>query len=146
MVAMQFNVRRVDWGIDEEGVRKLRTNVFVDEQGVPANIEWDHFDEDAIHAVVYRDAVVIGTGRLIVDSPTSARIGRMAVNASLRRSGIGSAILSFLEEEARILGVSHMTLHAQNYIKHFYAHHGYTEHGAPFMEAGILHIEMRKGL
>ena len=148
---MQFTVRRVDWQIDGAGVRSLRTNVFVKEQGVPEDLEWDHLDEGASHAVAYdeawpRDATVIGTGRLIVDSPTTARIGRMAVETAIRRSGIGSAILSFLEEEAQALGIHRITLHAQDYVKDFYRHHGYREHGETFMEAGILHVEMQKAL
>ena len=148
---MLFTVRRVDWEIDGAGVRSLRTNVFVKEQGVPEDLEWDHLDAGAIHAVAYdeawpRDATVIGTGRLIVDSPTTARIGRMAVETAIRRSGIGSAILSFLEEEAQALGIQRITLHAQNYVKDFYRHHGYREHGETFMEAGILHVEMQKSL
>jgi len=143
---MQFNVRRVNWEQDGNGVRTLRTNVFVYEQGVPIDLEWDQFDDAAIHAVARSDTAVVGTGRLIIDSTTSARIGRMAVDATYRRDGVGSAILAFLEDEARTLGITRITLHAQNYVKDFYARHGYSEHGEMFMEAGILHIEMQKGL
>ena len=70
----------------------------------------------------------------------------MAVAASLRRQGIGGSILALLEDEARSRGMTHITLHAQNYVKAFYAGRGYREEGEPFMEAGIQHLLMRKAL
>ena len=68
----------------------------------------------------------------------------MAVEASLRRSGVGSAILTFLENEARNQGIKQVSLHAQNYVKNFYSKYGYLEYGGAFFEAGILHVEMKK--
>jgi len=87
---------------------------------------------------------VVGTGRLVIDTPIFARIGRIAVEASIRRSGIGSAMLAFLENEARALGIKQVKLHAQSHVKDFYAKYGYQAHEGTFLEAGILHVEMEK--
>jgi len=137
-------VKRLDSEAEAEAVRLLRARVFVDEQGVPPEIESDEFDAAAFHAVAYKSGAVVGTGRLILETNGDARIGRMAVDASLRRDGVGSALLAFLENEARSQGVRQVILHAQNYVKSFYSKHGYIEHGGTFTEAGILHVEMKK--
>jgi predicted GNAT family N-acyltransferase len=141
---MALQVRILDSPEETEAVRLLRARVFVDEQGVPPEIEVDEFDDIAVHAVASQFGVIVGTGRLILDTPYHARIGRMAVEASQRRSGVGSAILAFLENEARSRGIKQVSLHAQNYVQNFYARYGYLTHGEIFLEAGILHIEMRK--
>ena len=134
----------MDSAKEAEAVRRLRTRVFVDEQGVSPEIEVDEFDETAVHAVAYQSGVVVGTGRLVLDTADQARIGRMAVEASLRRKGVGSAVLAFLENEAQSRGIKQVSLHAQNYVKDFYVKYGYLEVGDTFLEAGILHIKMKK--
>ena len=116
---MSFEVKPLNSHEETEAVRLLRTRVFVDEQGVSPKLEKDEFDDVAIHAVAYKDGVVVGTGRLILDTPTEARIGRMAIEASFRRSGLGSAVLAFLENEARTRGIIRIVLHAQYYVKNF---------------------------
>jgi len=125
-------------------IQTLRIAVFVTEQGVPLDIEIDADDFTAIHAVAFLDGSIIGTGRLIMETAIGARIGRMAVMISARRRGVGSAILQFLEDVAIFRGIKVITLHAQEYVKQFYMEAGYTEQGDPFMEAGILHVEMTK--
>lgn len=144
LVSMSLEVKTLDSAEETEAVRLLRTHVFVNEQGVPAEIEVDEFDDTAIHAVAYQSGVIVGTGRLVLDTTDHAHIGRMAVEVSARRSGVGSAILVFLENEARFRGIKQVSLHAQNYVKNFYARYGYLVYGDTFIEAGILHIEMKK--
>ena len=122
----------------------IRFEVFVNEQGVPSEVEFDNYDETAIHAVAYESDKIVGTGRLIIDTATDARIGRMAVNESSRRKGVGSQILAFLENTAKSNGIRHITLHAQHYVRDFYEENGYREQGETFVEAGILHVEMSK--
>ena len=121
----------------------IRFRVFVDEQAVPPEIELDEYDAVAIHALAVDEGEAVGTGRMYLEDG-AARIGRMAVDLPHRRRGVGGLVLSFLEEEARARGATEIILHAQDYVKDFYASHGYTEHGDTFMEAGILHVEMRK--
>ena len=137
-------VKLVETEQDMEAAVGIRFRVFVDEQSVPPEIELDEYDAVATHAIALLDGVAIGTGRAIVEGG-SARIGRMAVEREHRRSGVGGLVLRFLEDETRQQGAEEFVLHAQDYVKAFYAGHGYAEHGDTFMEAGILHIEMRKG-
>ena len=139
-----ITVKLVETEQDMEAAVGIRFRVFVDEQSVPPEIELDEYDAVATHAIALLDGVTIGTGRVIIEDG-SARIGRMAVDQSHRRGGTGGLLLRFLEDEAREQGATEFVLHAQDYVKAFYAGHGYEEHGETFMEAGILHVEMRKG-
>lgn len=136
-------VKLVESEADMEAAVGIRFRVFVDEQGVPPDIELDEYDAVSTHAIALLEGVAVGAGRMYLEDG-SARIGRMAVDRQHRRGGVGGQILRFLEEEARSQGATSFTLHAQEYVKAFYAAHGYVEHGAAFMEAGISHIEMRK--
>ena len=129
-----------------EAAHALRLQVFVEEQGVPVELEVDDLDATAFHAIATLDGVVVATGRLLTDTPGHGLIGRMAVAESHRRQGIGAGILALLEAEASARGMTRITLHAQSYVKEFYAGRGYEEEGEPFMEAGIQHVLMRKGL
>ena len=140
----EITVKLVETEEDMEAAVSIRFRVFVDEQSVPAEIELDEYDAVATHAIAVEDGQPIGTGRMYFENG-EARIGRMAVDLSHRRRGVGGLILRFLEDEARAQGATEIILHAQDYVKAFYASHGYTEHGDTFMEAGILHVEMRKG-
>ena len=134
---------------DLEGAVALRMRVFVGEQGIPAAVEVDDADTDAgtVHAVAWHQGTVIGTGRLLPDvDGKGPHIGRMAVAAEWRRRGIGGQVLGFLEEQARAQGFRRVTLHAQEYVKGFYARHGYREAGEVFLEVEIPHREMVKEL
>jgi predicted GNAT family N-acyltransferase len=129
-----------------EGAIAVRMRVFVAEQSIPPEEELDEADATATHAVALYQGQVVGTGRLVRRDDTTAQIGRMAVDQPFRRRGIGGRILERLEEEARNQGMSHCVLHAQQYVKIFYAAYGYEEHGDVFLEVNIPHIEMRKDL
>ena len=131
---------------DAAGLRALRLEVFVDEQGVPADEELDRYDAAAVHAVAVHGGVVVGTGRLVLVSALEARVGRMAVKATVRRQGVGAALLRFLEAEARSRGIARIVLHAQAHARSFYDKHGYAAEGGPFTEAGIEHVSMSKSL
>ena len=120
--------------------------VFVDEQGVPPEEELDEYDNSADHAAALLSGRVVGTGRLYLLPSGVAQIGRMAVESTHRREGIGSLILSFLEERARLNEDATVIVHAQTYVQTFYERHGYVVVGEPFMEAGIEHRRMIKYL
>ncbi len=129
----------------------IRTQVFVLEQRVPLTEEIDSEDSTATHAIAYLGGIAVGTGRLVYSEERSgvareARIGRMAVLRAWRRKGLGARILQALEASAREKGATHIALHAQTYVKDFYASHGYVAEGAPFLEVGIEHVLMRKPL
>ncbi len=132
-----------------EGAVTVRMRVFVGEQGIPANVEVDDADSapDTVHAVALHQGAVIATGRLLPDvDGKGPHIGRMAVERDWRRNGVGGKVLAFLEEQGRSLEFQQITLHAQEYVKSFYAQHGYHEVGEMFLEEGIPHREMVKNL
>lgn len=139
-------VKLVETEAEMEAAMGVRFRVFVAEQAVPAEEELDEADATASHAVAICQDLVVGTGRLVQQDDGDAQIGRMAVDQTWRRRGIGDQILRFLEEEARAQGLRRCVLHAQEYVKGFYAAHGYQEHGETFLEVNIPHIEMRKEL
>ena len=127
-------------------LRALRMAAFIEEQGVPEELEIDALDALAYHAVACVDDAIIGTGRLLVLPSGDALIGRMAVQIDVRRIGIGGHVLQFLEDAAVKLGVPEVIVHAQTYVSEFYSRAGYNTEGEPFDEAGIQHIIMRKPL
>jgi YbgC/YbaW family acyl-CoA thioester hydrolase len=135
------------WAEMGEGAGALRREVFIDEQRVPAEMEWDEHDAVALHGVARnRLGKVVATGRLLSESLGVARIGRMAVHRGLRGGGHGAAVLRLLEDAARARGDKEVTLHAQRSAEAFYKRLGYVPSGEPFEEAGIAHIEMRRDL
>ena len=121
----------------------LRTEVFVHEQKVPAELEWDAGDETALHCVALnRMGMALATGRLLVHAPGVGRIGRMAVMKSMRGSDLGWQVLQALVAAARERGDRQVMLHAQCSAQGFYDRAGFVPHGEVFEEAGIAHIEM----
>ena len=139
-------VKLVETEAEMEAAMAVRFRVFVAEQAVPAEEELDDADATASHAVAICQGQVVGTGRLVLQDDGDAQIGRMAVDQTWRRKGIGDQILRFLEEEARAQGLRRCVLHAQEYVKSFYAARGYQEQGDTFLEVNIPHIEMLKEL
>jgi len=139
MSAPPFTVRPVNWNASRELLRGIRRCVFIEEQRVPEELEWDDADERAYHVLATDgEGHPIGTGRLKLD----CRIGRMAVLEGWRRRGVGAAILLSLLELARKEGCNVVRLHAQTHAIDFYAKHGFSAVGAEFDEAGIPHREM----
>ncbi len=139
-------VKLVETEAELEEAIGVRMRVFVIEQAIPAEEELDQEDATATHVLARYQGQVIGAGRLVLGEDLTARIGRMAVDQPWRRQGVGGRILHYLEAEARSQGMVRATLHAQEYVKGFYATHGYREHGQIFLEVDIPHIEMRKEL
>ena len=139
-------VKLVETHHEMEACVDLRVRVFVDEQGSPPDEEIDEYDRPAVHAAAILDGRVIGTGRLYRPGSGETQIGRMAVDPAYRRRGIGSLLLSFLEEVAIRQGDTEVVLHAQTYVTRFYEGHAYVARGGPFMEAGIEHVKMVKSV
>jgi predicted GNAT family N-acyltransferase len=127
--------------------RRIRTQVFVQEQRIPQELEWDDEDAAALHAVAYnRLGQPIATGRLLQPSPGVAKIGRMAVHRVLRGCGHGEQVLQALAGEAQRRGDRGIELHAQRTARDFYARLGFADQGEPYEEAGIPHITMTSPL
>ena len=120
----------------------IRFAVFVEEQGVPCEIELDDMDAQSLHAVAFEDGSAVGTGRLLPDG----HIGRMAVLSEWRGRGIGGQILGKLMDRARGRGEREVILSAQVHATGFYRRHGFVEEGAEYLDAGIPHRDMRRRL
>lgn len=136
-------VRTGSWSDLGDHAFALRTEVFVDEQRIPVEMERDPADEHCLHAVAYnRLGQVVATGRLLPSQNGSARIGRMAVKRLLRGSHLGQQVLSTLVDAARERGDREVSLHAQRSAEGFYARAGFLPRGDGFEEAGLPHIEM----
>jgi predicted GNAT family N-acyltransferase len=138
-----YRVRIVTWS--EAGLRlaELRRRVFIDEQGVPFELEQDGLDAECVHVLAEAESgESIGTGRLLPDG----RIGRMAVLASHRSRGVGAAMLEALTTAASAAGLREVDLHAQLSARAFYERAGFRAEGAVYFEAGLPHVDMRKTL
>ncbi len=135
------------WSTLKEKAQPVRTQVFVQEQGIDTKEEWDSADADAVHAVITnRFGHPLGTARLLKKSPGVAQIGRMAVVRVMRGSGLGGQLLNALVDIAKARGDKEVHLHAQCSAQAFYAREGFMPVGEPFDEVAIAHIEMRKVL
>ena len=129
-----------EWG---DAARAVRAAVFIREQGIPAELEWD--DDDAIcrHAVVFnRLGMPVACARLLPDG----HIGRVAVVQAMRGSQAGRLVMQSLMLEARTAGHSHAEISAQLAVLGFYRRLGFSSVGEPYVEAGIAHIRMRAEL
>ena len=141
------DVRVDSWHVLELHARAIRTEVFIAEQKIPLEMEWDDADSGAVHAVALnRFGQPLATGRLLRDAPGVARIGRMAAIQALRGSGVGRAVLDALLRAAATRGDREVRLHAQTSAQGFYARAGFVPLGEVFEEAGIDHIEMTRPL
>ncbi len=138
-----LQVRTGDWATLGDDAATLRTQVFVQEQGIPADMEWDADDRTALHAVAYnRLGMPVATGRLLQPEPGIGKVGRMAVHPVLRGAGVGSAVLQALAAAATERGDGDLVLHAQRSAEGFYRRLGFSVDGEPFDEVGIPHVTM----
>lgn len=135
-----FTVSLVCWHDGEPLLRAVREAVFVQEQNVPAELEWDGLDEQSRHALALSakgDAV--GCGRLLPDG----HIGRIAVVSQWRKQHVGTALMEALLNEARSRGLKQVDVDAQTYAVPFYRLFGFEAEGEEFEDAGMPHIRMR---
>ncbi len=131
---------------DRAAVFVIRGAVFVAEQQVPIEEEWDERDGIAVFLLALVDGVPVGTVRLVDQGDGSGLLGRMAVLPSGRGRGTGAALVRAAEELARESGLDRVELHAQTHALGFYQRLGYAAHGEEFMDAGIPHLHMEHEL
>ena len=137
---MNYRITLADWSTQRVGAEDVRQDVFINEQKIPVDLEWDEMDAVSLHAVAVDEAGhAVGTGRLLPDG----HIGRMAVKIANRNAGIGSAILTELMQQARQRGHAAVMLNAQIQVQAFYQRFGFVSESDEFMDAGIPHIHMR---
>ncbi|MGW8528402.1 MULTISPECIES: GNAT family N-acetyltransferase [Nocardiopsidaceae] len=131
---------------DRAAVFVIRGAVFVSEQQVPVEEEWDERDTAAVHLLALADGVPVGTVRLVDQGDGTGLLGRLAVLPKGRGNGTGAALVRAAEERARERGFVRVELHAQTHALGFYARLGYTAHGDEFLDAGIPHLHMVRDL
>ena len=133
-----------DWALMQTAAQTVRTAVFIQEQGIVPEDEWDADDATALHAVLFDvNGQPLGNARLLQPSTNVAKVGRMAVLKEARGRGYGARLLQALLLEASRRGHQEVRLSAQRTAEQFYALHGFTLVGEPFDEVGIPHVEMR---
>jgi predicted GNAT family N-acyltransferase len=137
-----LRIELLSWENARSRATPIRFEVFVREQGVPAEIELDEADARSIHALAFYGSQAVGTARLLPDG----HIGRMAVLKEFRGKGIGSALLVKLIEAARQRGERTIILSAQVHALNFYRAHGFQPQGEVYQDAGIPHQDMRRAI
>lgn len=141
MVKPAYTIRTTRWEEDQERLKQVREKVFVEEQQVPLELEWDGEDAEAIHLLALDTNLhPIGTARLL----PSGQIGRMAVIKEWRKQGVGSALLEQLLTEAKQVNYPELFLNAQLSALPFYEQLGFHAEGEVFHEAGIPHQRMTR--
>ena len=154
--APAYTVRVAGDLADREACFAVRKEVFVGEQGVPEDLEYDEYDAVAVHVLAVReDGVPLGTGRLLHGEaaatktdgdPAVGSLGRLAVTRDARGLGVGAALVRAIEDAAHARGLAAVDLHAQTHALGFYERLGYEAYGPEYPEAGIPHRAMRRAL
>ncbi|MEG4314799.1 GNAT family N-acetyltransferase [Pseudomonas sp. FIP_A4] len=133
-----IQVRIADWQKDNADLRRIREAVFIAEQAVPPEQEWDADDVEAVHFLALEDGYAIGTARLLADG----QIGRVAVLRDWRGMNVGDALMQAVLAEAERRGLREQKLTAQVHATRFYERLGFEVVSEEFLEAGIPHVDM----
>lgn len=138
-----YSIRIANWQNDDQLLRSVREDVFVKEQQVPVEMEWDGFDSDCLHVLaIDKNERPIGTARLLPDG----HIGRMAVLKEWRKKGVGTALLRRLLVEVEKRKFQQVALNSQCYAVDFYKKFGFQIEGDEFIDAGIPHVKMLRNM
>ena len=132
-------IKTVDFEQSFSEIEEIRTSVFIKEQNVPIELEWDEFDNDSTHILAYYKNKAVGTARLLNDG----HIGRMAVLEAYRNRNIGKNMLKYLLDIAQAKSIALIELSAQDHAVDFYKKYGFTVTSDIYMDAGIPHYTMR---
>lgn len=137
---MSFTVERVEWNAAHEALADIRRQVFIEEQSVPEQLEWDGFDDGAEHVLARDDTGrPVGCARLL----PGGRIGRMAVLPGWRGRGVGRALLESMIARCREHGLAEIHLSAQTHAIPFYEARGFEVCSETYDDASIPHQDMR---
>ena len=139
MISTKWFTGAADLG-DASAIRRV---VFIDEQNVSEEEEWDGTDAGAIHLVVYDNAVPVATGRILIEGE-DFHLGRIAVLKEYRKQGLGDFLMRLLIRRAFELGGTRQVIHAQLQAKGFYEKLGFAAYGDEFIEANIPHTMMAR--
>ena len=134
----RIHVRVADWQKDNAELRRIREAVFINEQHVPPELEWDSDDMSAVHFLAFEGDFAIGTARLLADG----QIGRVSVLKDWRGLKVGDALMQATLEQAEERGLKEVKLSAQVHATPFYERLGFKIVSDEFLEAGIPHVDM----
>jgi predicted GNAT family N-acyltransferase len=134
------------YGDMTENEYKMRYAIFVEEQKMAYEDEFENDEDNFIHCHIYNRKELVACARLGPVTNGAIRIGRIAVRRDLRGNGLGKKIVDYAESVGYKSGCNSFFLIAQSYAKGFYRKMGYITEGEEFMEAGILHCKMTKNL
>ncbi|MFC6719332.1 GNAT family N-acetyltransferase [Natrialbaceae archaeon GCM10025810] len=143
-IEVDVEVRVATTDRDREDAFAVRRRVFVEEQGVDEEIEYDEYEDESDHFVASDGGEPIGAARLRKYEPGVGKVERVAVLEPRREAGVGRALMGAVERRARDRGLEELKLHSQTRAAGFYRGLGYERVGDEFDEAGIPHVEMRK--
>lgn len=136
----KVTVAVAQWQKNNADIRRIRDSVFIAEQSVPPELEWDAEDATAVHFLAYEGEYAVGTARLLPDG----EIGRLSVLKDWRGMKVGEALLGAVIHEAEQRGLEPLKLSAQVQAVEFYQRFGFAVVSAEFLEAGLPHVEMRR--
>ena len=134
----KIRVRVADWQKDNADIRRIREAVFIAEQAVPPELEWDADDAGALHFLAFEGDYAVGTARLLPDG----EIGRVSVLRDWRGLKIGDALMHAVIGHAEHLQMHPQRLSAQVQAAPFYERLGFVTVGEEFLEVGIAHVDM----
>jgi predicted GNAT family N-acyltransferase len=134
----KIHIRLADWKKDHAALRRIREAVFIAEQAVPPELEWDADDATAVHFLALEGEYPMGTARLLPDG----HIGRVAVLKDWRGLKVGDKLLRAVIEEAEKRGLKQQMLSAQVHAHAFYERFGFEVVSGEFLDAGIPHVDM----
>lgn len=137
-----IRIERVFWLEAEEALSQIRRKVFIEEQNVPEELEWDGEDENAIQLLALYDDMPVGSLRMLADG----HLGRMAVLKAFRNRGIGRRLMQQMIQIGKEQAMHQLELSAQTHAVSFYLQFGFIADGEVFMDAGIPHRYMHKHL
>jgi len=136
-----LKVEVVKWIDEYDSLTMIREKVFIEEQKVTSQLEWDGMDENAMHFLVFKDEEAIGCARAVVIK-NYMQLGRMAVLKEYRGQGIGSALLEKAIVTAKLNQISSIHIRSQCYAIDFYLKFGFKVMSDIYLDAEILHRDM----
>ena len=130
-------------GVIDDSFRNLRVEIFVKEQGVPEENEFDEYDMQVPHLVIFSDGEPVATGRVIPYGEDTVKIGRIAVKKDKRGLHLGEKIVLELLRKSKEDGAKTVRVGAQTHAVGFYEKCGFSLLGTPeYMEENIPHYDM----
>ena len=137
-----LKIEIVKWIDSQRPLTMIREKVFIEEQKVTPQLEWDGLDEKAIHFLAYQNEVAIGCARTIINQ-NAMQLGRMAVLKEHRHQGVGSALIEKAITTSKLNQLSSIYISAQCHAIDFYKKFGFEVTSQIYLDAEIPHRDMK---